>query len=126
MDNRANYFSLEAETLTALAHPSRLEILELLREGEQCVCHIQAVLDQRQAYVSQQLNTLRQAGLVTRRKEGQRVYYQASDPLIFAILDSLKTFLLEQDKFQVCFPVEPLPASPRQPCRCPQCAPAQG
>ena len=55
MDRKLLY-TLEAETLQALAHPARLEILELLRDGEACVCHIQAMLDQRQAYISQHLN----------------------------------------------------------------------
>ncbi len=66
----------EAQVFYALAHPVRLEILELLRGGEACVCHIQAMLGQRQAYISQHLNVLRKAGLVSSRKDGQRVYYQ--------------------------------------------------
>jgi DNA-binding transcriptional ArsR family regulator len=49
-------YNLPAKVFNALAHPSRLEILELLRDGEACVCHIQAMLDLRQAYISQHLN----------------------------------------------------------------------
>jgi ArsR family transcriptional regulator len=122
MENSSNFFTIEAETLTALAHPSRLEILELLRDGERCVCHIQAVLDQRQAYVSQHLNILRQAGLVINRKEGKRVYYQISDPNILDVIDSLKIFLRSQKRRQIRFPSETLSISPRKPCNCPQCA----
>jgi ArsR family transcriptional regulator len=124
MENRLDFFTIEAETLTALAHPSRLEILELLRDGERCVCHIQAVLDQRQAYVSQHLNILRQAGLVTNRKEGKRVYYQVSDPKIYVMIDSLKAFLRSQKRRQIRFPADALSISPRKPCNCPQCAPS--
>ena len=66
-------YDIQARALSALANPARLEILGLLRDGEACVCHIQAVLGQRQAFVSQHLNVLRQAGLVTSRKDGLRV-----------------------------------------------------
>lgn len=122
MENSSNFFRIEAETLTALAHSSRLEILELLRDGERCVCHIQAVLDHRQAYVSQHLNILRKEGLVINRKEGKRVYYQISDPMILDVIDSLKMFLMSQKRRQIRFLMEALPISPRKPCNCPQCA----
>ena len=36
----------------ALAHPTRLQILDMLRRGELCVCHIETALDKRQAYIS--------------------------------------------------------------------------
>jgi ArsR family transcriptional regulator len=70
-----------------LAHPSRLQILDLLREGEMCVCHIEATLKKRQAYVSQQLMTLREAGLVDSRREGLQVDYRLAHPHIAELLD---------------------------------------
>ncbi len=121
MDTLSDFFMTEAEILTALAHPSRLEILELLREGEQCVCHIQAVLDQRQAYVSQQLNILRRSGLVSRRKDGKRVYYRVSDARIFEVTDSLKDFLRAQKKRKLSIPEKVEVPAPKQPCNCPRC-----
>ena len=72
MDQDRNLYKNEAEIFAAMSHPSRLEILDLLRDGESCVCHIQAMLDHRQAYISQHLNILRQTGLIIRRKEGLR------------------------------------------------------
>ena len=120
METVPDFFTISAEILTALAHPSRLEILELLRGGEQCVCHIQAVLDQRQAFVSQHLIILRQAGLLTNRKEGKRVYYQVCDPQVFKILDALKAYLRAQN-MDVHFPEEAFFVSPGQSCSCPQC-----
>jgi ArsR family transcriptional regulator len=68
------------KVLKALAHPGRLHLLNVLREGEECVCHLTALLRQRQAYVSQQLMFLRQAGLIEDRKEGLRVYYRIKGP----------------------------------------------
>ncbi|MBI1282433.1 MAG: metalloregulator ArsR/SmtB family transcription factor [Anaerolineaceae bacterium] len=72
-------YSQVAELFKALAHPTRLQILDLLREGEMCVCHIEAAMSKRQAYVSQQLMTLREAGLVDTRRDGLQVYYRLNE-----------------------------------------------
>ncbi len=82
-------FETEARLLALLAHPIRLQIVELLRRGEVCVCDMQAALNQRQAYVSQHLMALREAAVVTCRKDGLRVYYQLSDPRILRVLDQV-------------------------------------
>jgi len=63
-------FGQSAGLFKTLMHPARLEILEILRDGEHCVCHIEAVLGYRQAYISQQLSVLREAGLVQDRRDG--------------------------------------------------------
>jgi ArsR family transcriptional regulator len=60
-------YEYQAALLKALAHPVRLQILDILRDGEQCVCHIEAVLGLRQAYILQQLMLLRKAGLLADR-----------------------------------------------------------
>lgn len=79
----------EAATLfKLLSHPSRLAILHLLREGEECVCHMEAALGLRQACISQQLMVLRQAGLVTDRRDGWNVFYRVTKPEVFALLDA--------------------------------------
>jgi ArsR family transcriptional regulator len=83
-------FESEARLLALLAHPIRLQIVELLRHGEVCVCDMQAALNQRQAYVSQHLMALREAGLVTCRKDGLHVYYQLSDPRVLRVLDQIQ------------------------------------
>ncbi len=83
-------FENEARLLALLAHPMRLQILALLRQGEMCVCDMQAALNQRQAYISQHLMVLREAGLVTCRKEGLRVYYQLSEPYILRVLEQVQ------------------------------------
>src|SRR5581483_7410682 len=82
-------FEVSAELLKALAHPERLRLLAALRDREGCVCHLTALLGQRQPYVSQQLSYLRDAGLISDRKEGLRVYYAIRDPRIFEILDDV-------------------------------------
>jgi ArsR family transcriptional regulator len=64
-----------AKLFHALSDPTRLEILERLRGGERCVCDLQGALDAAQSRLSFHLRTLRDAGLVTDRKEGRWVYY---------------------------------------------------
>lgn len=59
----------------AFSDRTRLRILSLLREGETCVCDLQAVLKAPQPKVSRHLAYLRRAGLVTARKEGLWSYY---------------------------------------------------
>ena len=54
-------YTVLAKQLKAMAHPARLQILDMLRHGEICVCHIERALNKRQAYVSQQLMVLRDA-----------------------------------------------------------------
>jgi DNA-binding transcriptional ArsR family regulator len=76
-----------AELFKELAHPTRLQILDLLREGEMCVCHIEATLSKRQAYISQQLMTLREAGLVNSRRDGLQVYYRLTNSHITELLN---------------------------------------
>jgi ArsR family transcriptional regulator len=82
-------FRVPADILKAIAHPARLRLLNALRDGEECVCHLTALLHQRQAYVSQQLMFLRHAGLLEDRKEGLRVYYRIKDSRVFDLLDTV-------------------------------------
>lgn len=75
-----------SQIFQSLAHPVRLQILDLLRRGEICVCHIETALQKRQAYVSQQLMLLREAGIVDCRRDGLQVYYWLKDERISALL----------------------------------------
>lgn len=82
-------FDVVASKLKVMGHPVRLQILDMLRRGETCVCHIERVLDRRQAYVSQQLMALRDAGLVDSRKDGLQVYYTLIDDHAAVLLEAL-------------------------------------
>jgi DNA-binding transcriptional ArsR family regulator len=80
-----------------MAHPTRLQILNMLRQGELCVCQIENALDKRQPYISQQLMVLRQAGLVDYRKDGLQVYYRILDSRVESLLDAALGLLSEAD-----------------------------
>lgn len=82
-------YETQSEFLKALSHPTRLAILDILRDGEQCVCHMEATLGLRQAYISQQLMILKGAELVESRRDGLNLYYRVIKPEIFNVLDTL-------------------------------------
>jgi len=80
-------YQFKAGFFKALGHPARIDILEQLRAGEQCVNDLQATLGIDQSMVSQQLAMLRNRNIVESHKEGATVYYRVRDPLIFHVLD---------------------------------------
>src|SRR5512143_2377551 len=81
-------FAPQAQLLKAISHPTRLAILEILRDGEQCVCHMEATLGIRQASISQQLMILREAGLVDFRRDGLNIYYRVVNRRVLRLLDA--------------------------------------
>ena len=68
-----------AELFKILGDPTRLKIVELLLEHEMCVNHIAETMGMGQSAISHQLRVLRQARLVTYRKEGKTAYYSLND-----------------------------------------------
>lgn len=68
-------FARAAELFHALSDVTRLEILEMLRSGERCVCELTDDLDAAQSRLSFHLRVLRDAGFVVDRKEGRWSYY---------------------------------------------------
>lgn len=103
----------QARLFKALGHPVRLLILSALRDGEHCVCHLEAHLGLRQAYLSQQLGVLRRAGLVKLRRDGWNRYYRVVDQSVFALLDGLAG---------VPSGLPALRLEPNPLCPCPCCA----
>ena len=101
-----------AQFFKQLSHPVRLEILTELQKGEACVCHLEAVTGQRQAYLSQQLAGLKSAGLIEDRKEGWNVYYRLSSERIVHLLDDSAAFIAPAGLIALKTPVD---------CPCPKC-----
>jgi len=60
----------------ALADPTRLRLLALVKNGETCVCHLQEVIETNQPKISRHLAYLKKAGLVRARREGKWIYYR--------------------------------------------------
>ncbi|MFU8826110.1 MAG: ArsR/SmtB family transcription factor [Brevefilum sp.] len=104
--NNKDYQS-QATIFQVLSHPVRLQILDALREQPCCVCHLQALTQRPQAYVSQQLRVLREAGMVSDEKDGQNVYYWICD----AAVDDLLGKILGSAGLRATF----------TDCKCPRC-----
>jgi ArsR family transcriptional regulator len=109
---KVNY-DAQVKLFKVLMHPARLAILDVLRTREACVCHIEAALGYRQAYLSQQLMVLREAGLVEDQRDGWNIYYRVSKPDVFNVIDAARQALGESK--QLSIPV--VIAS----CSCPHC-----
>jgi ArsR family transcriptional regulator len=76
-----------AEVLKAVAHPLRLQIVEVLEDGELSVGEIVEALGEKQAITSQQLNLMKDKGVLTSRREGAHVYYRVSNPSAIKVLN---------------------------------------
>jgi ArsR family transcriptional regulator len=82
--------AFKAGFFKALAHPVRIQILELLVNGEKSVQELQDALGVEQPVVSQQLAVLRANNIVASRKEGTNVRYSVRDPLIAELLSTAR------------------------------------
>jgi DNA-binding transcriptional ArsR family regulator len=112
-----NPFEAEAHFFKLLMHPARLEILDELRKDEACVCHLEAKLGYRQAYISQHLMVLREAGVIQDRRDGWNIYYHVTKPEIFQIMDAVSQLMGADEKARRAA------RAPQVPCPCPKCNP---
>ncbi len=116
---KQDLFAQFARVGKALSNANRLELLEFLAQGERSVEALARVSGLSVANTSQHLQQLRQAGLVTCRKDGLRVYYSLSGDDVVALLDALRAVaerhLAEVDKLVNTYltvkdSLEPVPA----------------
>lgn len=75
-----------ADVLKAIAHPIRLQIVEVLEGGERCVGEIVEALGEKQAITSQQLNIMKDKGILTSRREGAKMFYHIENPNVVRVL----------------------------------------
>lgn len=94
MDKKILY-EKKALLFKALANPVRLEILDYLASGEKCVCEIVEKLKYEQPHISKSLQKLKDAGLITQRKEGLNVYYSLKFNCMGDFLACLNSTLIE-------------------------------
>lgn len=86
----------KAEIFQALAHPTRIAIVEALRGGEMAAGQIIEQLGLEPANVSQHLAVLRAKQVVVNRKEGNQVFYSLRDPVLIEVLDALRRYFYSQ------------------------------
>jgi DNA-binding transcriptional ArsR family regulator len=86
----------KSDIFQGLAHPTRIAIVELLREGELSAGRLIERLDLEQANASQHLAVLRAKQIVASRKVGNQVYYSIRDRALIDILDILRRYFYSQ------------------------------
>lgn len=87
-----------AEVIKALAHPSRLAMVDALERGERCVCELRDIVGADMSTVSKHLALMKQAGIVSDRREGQKIFYHLRCPCIIRFLDCVDAVLAENGK----------------------------
>jgi ArsR family transcriptional regulator, arsenate/arsenite/antimonite-responsive transcriptional repressor len=85
-----------ARLFHALSDETRLALLEMLRDGERCVCELQTSLDAAQSRLSFHLKVLKEAGMVTDRKEGRWSYYALVPDALEEAHDVVRTLATER------------------------------
>lgn len=109
-----------AKPLEAVSSAQRIAILLAIGRGEACVCHLEALLGWRQAYISQHLMALRKADILEDRREGRYVFYRLKHP---STLDLMATAAaiggLHAQAVTAMIDRQAFPA-----CECPHCTPA--
>lgn len=80
---------LVADRFRALAEPTRIKLLDRLRDGEASVLELTALVGTTQQNVSKHLNLLQHAGIVARRKEGNFSYYRIADETVYGLCEEV-------------------------------------
>jgi ArsR family transcriptional regulator len=93
-------YEARARIAKALAHPSRLLMLDALADGEMCVCKLTELVGADQSTVSKHLAVLKQAGIVTDRKEGAMTFYSLKIGCLQGFWECVETVLRENLKTQ--------------------------
>jgi len=105
-------YETQTQFYKVLMHPTRLAILDVLRDGEQCVCHMEALFGLRQAHISQHLMVLRDAGVVADRRDGWNIFYHVIKPEIYPVIDAMNAFSGGSAEYAGATPKD---------CPCPKC-----
>lgn len=98
--NRKNHLEARARVLKAMAHPTRLFIIEELEKEERCVCDLTAMVGADVSTVSKHLSVLKQAGIVIDDKRGNQVFYRLRVPCILNFFGCVESVLESQVRAQ--------------------------
>jgi DNA-binding transcriptional ArsR family regulator len=103
--------------LRAIDQPARLQIMLVIGSGEACVCHLEAALGLRQAYLSQHLMAMRKARILKTRRDGRYIFYRLADPQLLTLIQLAAVISgVEENALPLRSSSEPLSL-----CECPHC-----
>ena len=89
-------YELHADVCKTMSNPKRLEIINLLRDGEKSVDELTLDMKVRKANMSQHLAVMRAKKIVETRREGLKIYYHIANPKVVKACDIMREVLLEQ------------------------------
>lgn len=95
-DIHQQIYAHHAEMCKVLSHPKRLELIDVLRNGEMSAGELGQRLGLPSANLSQHLTMMRERRVLTSRKEGNVVYYRLTNPRMLEAYDILREILFEQ------------------------------
>lgn len=84
-----------AQIVKSLAHPTRLFIVQTLKQGEQCVCELTDMIGTDISTVSKHLSLLKNAGIVEDERRGNQIFYHLKTPCLLSFLECVETILKE-------------------------------
>jgi DNA-binding transcriptional ArsR family regulator len=115
--NTTRFEKKAGKIFSVMGNPFRIKILLTIGKGEACVCHLEALLKKRQAFISQHLMALRKEGLLETRREGKYIFYRLADlEMIDLIRKAGELAGLEYDPL-----FEPDSSDVVPKCPCPKC-----
>ena len=115
--NTSSFEKKASSILSVLGNPFRVKLALALGVQEECVCHLETLLKKRQAYISQHLMAMREAGLLDTRRDGKYIYYRLANP---AVIDLIRDAALIAGMDADALP-ELENKSALEKCVCPHC-----
>ncbi len=109
-----------SQLLRVVGDTFRVRLLLALSENEACVCHLECLLGKRQAYISQHLMSLREAGLLTARREGKYIFYKLKNHDLLGLIQSAAEIVGVSDIAEAKSMNITL-----SKCECPNCEPSK-
>ncbi len=101
MKHKEDYYKLRSEIIKAMAHPSRLFIIEEISKGEKCVCELTDMIGADISTISKHLSVLKKAGIVTDRKEGTTVFYRLRVECIMDFMNCIDNVMKSNAKTSI-------------------------
>lgn len=96
-----NIFEMRAGIIKAMAHPTRLFVVDELSRGERCVCELTAMIGADISTVSKHLTILKNAGIVQDEKRGAQVFYSLTVPCVLNFFQCVEAVLKARVEKQV-------------------------
>jgi ArsR family transcriptional regulator len=93
--NATERFELRAHILKALAHPTRLFLIDELSRERRCVCDLTNLVGADMSTVSKHLSILKNAGIIRDEKDGARVYYSLRRPCVMNFFDCVERVIVD-------------------------------